>query len=109
MCPTVFRTCTLCEAMCGLSFDVEGQRIVSVSPDEEDVFSHGYICPKGTAIAAVHDDPDRLAAPAAHAGGKFRADFVGRGLCAGWTKAPRNLCRVTARFRGTLHGQPDRA
>ncbi len=63
MCPTVFRTCTLCEAMCGLSFDVEGQRIVSVSPDEEDVFSHGYICPKGTAIAAVHDDPDRLRVP----------------------------------------------
>jgi anaerobic selenocysteine-containing dehydrogenase len=60
---TVFRTCTLCEAMCGLRFDVEGERIASVGPDDEDEFSHGYICPKGAAIAAVHDDPDRLRTP----------------------------------------------
>ena len=60
---TVFRTCTLCEAMCGLSFEVEAGRILSVGADEEDVFSQGYICPKGAAIAAVHDDPDRLRAP----------------------------------------------
>ena len=60
---TVFRTCTLCEAMCGLSFEVDGQRIVSVDADHDDVFSHGFICPKGAAIAAVHDDPDRLRTP----------------------------------------------
>jgi anaerobic selenocysteine-containing dehydrogenase len=60
---TVFRTCTLCEAMCGLRFEIDGQRIVSVGPDEDDVFSRGYICPKGAAIAAVHDDPDRLRGP----------------------------------------------
>ncbi|MBM4268961.1 MAG: molybdopterin oxidoreductase family protein [Deltaproteobacteria bacterium] len=60
---TVHRTCSLCEAMCGLSFDVEENRIVDVRPDEEDVFSHGFLCPKGAAIAAVHDDPDRLRTP----------------------------------------------
>ena len=60
---TVFRTCTLCEAMCGLSFDVEGDRILEVRPDADDVFSHGYICPKGAAIAEVYDDPDRLRKP----------------------------------------------
>ncbi len=60
---TVFRTCTLCEAMCGLTFEVDGERIVSVGADQDDVFSHGYICPKGAAIAAVHEDPDRLRAP----------------------------------------------
>jgi anaerobic selenocysteine-containing dehydrogenase len=60
---TVFRTCSLCEAMCGLRFEVDGQRIVSVAPDEDDVFSKGYICPKGAAIAAVYDDPDRLRTP----------------------------------------------
>ncbi|MFO0947771.1 MAG: molybdopterin-dependent oxidoreductase [Planctomycetota bacterium] len=60
---TVFRTCTLCEAMCGLKFDVDGQDIVFVGPDEEDVFSRGYICPKGAAIADVHNDPDRLRTP----------------------------------------------
>ena len=60
---TVYRTCTLCEAMCGLSLDVEGDKIVDVRPDEDDVFSHGYICPKGAAIAAIHNDPDRLRTP----------------------------------------------
>jgi anaerobic selenocysteine-containing dehydrogenase len=60
---TVHRTCTLCEATCGLSFDVEGERILAVRPDEEDVFSRGFICPKGVAIAEIHDDPDRLRRP----------------------------------------------
>ncbi|MBL9125107.1 MAG: molybdopterin-dependent oxidoreductase, partial [Planctomycetaceae bacterium] len=60
---TVFRTCTLCEAMCGLRFEVEGERILEVGPDDADVLSHGYICPKGAAIAAIHDDPDRLRQP----------------------------------------------
>lgn len=63
MTQTVFRTCTLCEAMCGLRFEVDGDRIVSVAPDDEDVFSRGYICPKGAAIAGIQDDPDRLRQP----------------------------------------------
>ena len=63
MARTVFRSCTLCEATCGLQFEVEGDRIVSVRPDEEDVFSKGYACPKGIAIGEVHHDPDRLRKP----------------------------------------------
>jgi anaerobic selenocysteine-containing dehydrogenase len=63
MTQTVYRTCTLCEAMCGLAFEVENNRILAVRPDDDDVFSHGYICPKGVAIAAIHDDPDRLRQP----------------------------------------------
>ncbi len=60
---TVHRSCTLCEATCGLTLEVEGDRIVSVRGDEADVLSHGYVCPKGVAIAAVHHDPDRLRTP----------------------------------------------
>lgn len=60
---TVFHTCNLCEAVCGLAFDVEGDRILGVRPDEDDVYSRGYICPKGAAILEVHDDPDRLRQP----------------------------------------------
>jgi anaerobic selenocysteine-containing dehydrogenase len=60
---TVFRACTLCEANCGLRFDVEGDRIVRVRADEDDPISRGYVCPKGIAIAQVHDDPDRLRQP----------------------------------------------
>jgi anaerobic selenocysteine-containing dehydrogenase len=69
---TVYRTCTLCEAMCGLAFEVEGDRITSVGPDHDDVFSQGYICPKGAAIASIHNDPDRLRQPLRRtAPGKF--------------------------------------
>ncbi len=59
----VFRTCTLCEATCGLEFEVDGNQILKVRPDEEDVFSKGYACPKGIAIGDIHHDPDRLRTP----------------------------------------------
>ena len=55
-----YRTCNLCEAMCGLEFEVEGQDIVAVRGDRDDVFSQGYLCPKGPALAQLHADPDRL-------------------------------------------------
>jgi anaerobic selenocysteine-containing dehydrogenase len=60
---TVFRTCTLCEAMCGLKLELDEDHIVSVRGDEDDPFSRGYVCPKGVAIGDVHHDPDRLRTP----------------------------------------------
>jgi len=60
---TVLRACHLCEAGCGLRFDVEDDRIVAVRPDDDDPHSRGYVCPKGMAIAEVHDDPDRVRRP----------------------------------------------
>ncbi|HJQ82491.1 MAG TPA: hypothetical protein VKA21_00330, partial [Candidatus Binatia bacterium] len=60
---TVLRGCHLCEAGCGLRIEVEDDRIVSVRPDDDDPLSQGYVCPKGMAIAEVHDDPDRLRRP----------------------------------------------
>jgi anaerobic selenocysteine-containing dehydrogenase len=43
--------------------EVEDNRILSVRPDEDDPFSQGYVCPKGMAIAGIHDDPDRIRTP----------------------------------------------
>ncbi len=63
MTTTVRRSCNLCEASCGLCFEVADNRIVAVRPDDDDPYSHGYVCPKGLAIADVHDDPDRLRRP----------------------------------------------
>lgn len=63
MARTVFRSCTLCEAMCGLQFEVEGDQILAVRPDKDDVFSKGYVCPKGVASGELHHDPDRLRTP----------------------------------------------
>ena len=77
---TVYRTCTLCEATCGLRFEVEGDRIHSVRPDDDDVLSRGFVCPKGIAIADVHHDPDRLRRPLVR-------DAAGRLQPAGWDEA----------------------
>ena len=60
---TAIRTCPLCEATCGLELTIAGDRIVKVRGDADDVFSKGFICPKGASIAELHDDPDRLRAP----------------------------------------------
>ena len=60
---TVLRSCNLCEAGCGLKLEVEDNHIVAVHPDENDPHSHGFICPKGIAIADIHHDPDRLRRP----------------------------------------------
>ena len=63
---TAYATCPLCEATCGLEFGVErngGQRVTSIRGDREDVFSHGFLCPKGASLRPLHEDPDRLHAP----------------------------------------------
>ncbi len=57
------RTCPLCEAMCGLEVHVEDQAVKLIRPDRDDVWSKGYICPKGTALGHLHHDPDRVRAP----------------------------------------------
>jgi anaerobic selenocysteine-containing dehydrogenase len=58
-----YRTCNLCEAMCGLAMTVEGGRVTDVRGDPDDVFSRGHICPKGPAMRDLHEDPDRLRRP----------------------------------------------
>lgn len=59
----VYRTCPLCEATCGLELTVRDARVTRVRGDREDVFSAGYLCPKGVALGELHDDPDRLRQP----------------------------------------------
>ncbi len=56
-------TCPLCEATCGLDVTFEGDQVVRVVGDAEDVFSKGFICPKGGSLGALHHDPDRLRTP----------------------------------------------
>ncbi len=57
------RTCPLCEAMCGLNVHVRGDHVEKITPDRDDVWSKGHICPKGTTLGALHHDPDRLRRP----------------------------------------------
>jgi anaerobic selenocysteine-containing dehydrogenase len=76
---TAFRTCPLCEATCGLKIELDGERVTSIRGDEHDVFSHGFICPKGTALRELHEDPDRVRTPLIREHGELRP--------AGWDEA----------------------
>lgn len=60
---TAIRTCPLCEATCGLAVELDGDRVVAVRPDHDDVFSKGFICPKGVSLKELHEDPDRVRTP----------------------------------------------
>lgn len=61
---TAYRTCPLCEATCGLELTLdESGAVERVRGDADDVFSRGFLCPKGVSIKQLHDDPDRLRTP----------------------------------------------
>lgn len=68
---TVYRTCPLCEATCGLELALEGDEVVRIRGDHDDVFSHGFVCPKGSSLKHLHADPDRLRTPLIRRGGDF--------------------------------------
>ncbi|MBZ0114268.1 MAG: molybdopterin-dependent oxidoreductase, partial [Thermoanaerobaculia bacterium] len=69
-----YRSCNLCEAMCGLEITVADDEVVSIRGDKADPFSRGHICPKAVALQDIHSDPDRLRYP------------VGRTAEGGWER-----------------------
>ena len=58
--------------MCGLEITVEEGRVRGIRPDREDVWSKGYVCPKGAVLGDLHHDPDRLRAPLVRDGERWR-------------------------------------
>ena len=65
---TAYRTCPLCEAGCGLEITLRpdgrgGDEVQRIRGDRDDVFSKGFICPKGSTLKQLHEDPDRLRTP----------------------------------------------
>ena len=82
---TAYRTCPLCEAGCGLDLtlapDADGaERVTLIRGDRDDVFSHGFICPKGTTLGHLHEDPDRLRRPLVRRDGELVEVDLGRGV-----------------------------
>ncbi|RMF18113.1 MAG: molybdopterin oxidoreductase family protein [Candidatus Dadabacteria bacterium] len=82
-----YRTCPLCEAMCGLEIELDADRIVAIRGDAADPFSRGHVCPKGVALDRIHTDPDRLRKPLIREGEDWREaewaealDFAADGL-----------------------------
>ena len=68
---THYRICPLCEACCGLQVQTEGGQVTAIRGADDDVFSAGYICPKGVALKDLHEDPDRLRTPLVRRNGKL--------------------------------------
>ena len=63
---TALRICPLCEATCGLELTVSddgGGRVTAARGDRDDVFSAGFVCPKGASFGQLDGDPDRLTRP----------------------------------------------
>src|SRR5438045_2228007 len=80
---THHHTCPLCEANCNLEITTRGREVVAVRGDDADPFSHGFICPKGPAIAQLDADPDRLRTPMIRRGSEWRE--------ASWEEAFREI------------------
>ncbi|MBT4679501.1 MAG: molybdopterin-dependent oxidoreductase [Flavobacterium sp.] len=58
-----YRTCNLCEAMCGLEITYKEKKVISIVGDKKDPLSKGFICPKSLALKDLYEDPDRLKTP----------------------------------------------
>ncbi|HEY2831566.1 MAG TPA: molybdopterin-dependent oxidoreductase [Sporichthyaceae bacterium] len=109
---TAVRTCPLCEATCGLEITLRprtdgGEEVVRVRGDRADVFSRGFICPKGSTLGQLHDDPDRLRQPLVR---DEHGQLVEASWARAWTAVDRGLRSVISRHGreavGLFFGNP---
>jgi len=54
-----------------LEIKTKGEEILSIKGDKDDPISQGFICPKATAIADIHNDPNRLRKPVKRVGDQW--------------------------------------
>jgi len=71
MTTTALRICPLCEATCGLTLTIEDGRVTGARGDVDDVFSAGFLCPKGASFGELDGDPDRLTRPLVRRAGQL--------------------------------------
>ena len=89
------KICPLCEACCGLDVQIESGKVIAIRGQKTDVFSAGYLCPKGVALKDLHEDPDRLRTPLIKRNGEF--------VEASWDEAFAEIDRRLTAVR-TQHG-----
>lgn len=63
--------CHICEAGCGVIAAHEGRQVTAVRGNQDDLFSHGYMCPKGVSLKELDEDPDRIRTPLIRRNGRF--------------------------------------
>lgn len=67
-----YRTCNLCEAVCGIEIEHADGKILSIKGDKQDPFSRGHICPKAFALKEIYEDEKRLKFPMKRFGDEFK-------------------------------------
>jgi anaerobic selenocysteine-containing dehydrogenase len=71
---------------------MDGPVVKRIRGDREDVFSHGFICPKGSTLKQLQEDPDRLRMPLVRRDGEL--------VEVTWDEAWAAVAEGLARVRG---------
>ena len=72
MTETVHTFCRICEALCGLEVEVDGDQVVDIKPDDAHVATRGYGCLKGLKQHRMYNTPDRLMYPMQRVDGELQ-------------------------------------
>ena len=100
------RICPFCEACCGLEITVAEGRVKRIRGHAADIFSRGYLCPKGVALKDLHEDPDRLRKPLIKRDGRFVEATWDEAFAEIERRLPPIIAKHGARFGGFNAGKP---
>lgn len=89
-----YRSCNLCEAICGIEITVQDDQRLDIRGDKDDPFSQGYICPKAVALQDLHYDKDRLKYPVR----RTSAGWQRLGWDEAFDEVAQNLKRIHAKY-----------
>lgn len=67
-----YRTCNLCEAVCGIEIEHADGKVLAIRGDKQDPFSRGHICPKALALKEIYEDKNRLKFPVKRIGNDWK-------------------------------------
>lgn len=105
--PLHYRTCNLCEAMCGLEIEYEGNKVLTIKGDKKDSFSEGHICPKALALKDIYEDKDRLKKPLKRTENGWQEISWKQAI----NEVAKNLARINKEYGndaiGTYSGNPN--
>ncbi len=107
MTDTALRICPLCEATCGLTLTIDHGRVVGARGDRDDVFSAGFVCPKGASFAELDNDPDRLRAPMVRRAGTLMSATWAEAFSAAATGLSAALTEHGGQSVGVYLGNPN--
>lgn len=90
--------CILCSRNCGLTMDIEGDRIVRIKGDEDHPLTKGYICQKAARLSHYQNHPDRLQQP-------LRREPDGRFVEVSWDEALDDIAQRLLAIRNRHGGE----